>query len=300
MAAKRDYYEILGVNKNAPDAEIKAAYRRLARLHHPDVDKTAGAEQRFKEISEAYQVLSDTQKKQAYDQFGHSAFEPGAGGGFGGAGFNPFGGFRTYNYSGGNPNVEFDFGDFQDPFSLFEQFFGSSGFGDIFRRRPTYQMELTFDEAISGVTKEIEVEKRERNGQTSRSRMSIRVPAGVDTGTKMRFGEMDIVFRVKPHPEFQREGADIFSETTLSIPQLILGDLIKVKTIEGIINLKVTPGTDPGTLIKIKGKGVTSLQGGKGDHYVRVKVSIPKRLSSEEKRLYEELKDLSNKRKGWF
>ncbi|KKQ67483.1 MAG: Chaperone CbpA protein [Candidatus Daviesbacteria bacterium GW2011_GWA2_38_24] len=299
MAAKRDYYEILGVSKNATGAEIKSAYRRLARKHHPDIDKSSDAAEKFKEVSEAYQVLSDQNKRKTYDQFGHTAFQNGAGG-FGDAGFNPFGGFRTYSYTSGNPNVEFDFSDFQDPFSLFEQFFGMGGFGDAFRRRPTYQMNLSFDEAISGTTKEIEVEKRERNGTVKRERMTIRVPAGVDDGTRMRFGEIEIVFRVRSHPEFTREGSDILSEKTLTIPQLVLGDTIEVNTIEGSVKVKIPAGTEPGALVRIKGRGVASLRGGKGDHYVRIKVDIPKNLSAKEKKLYEELKDASSKKKSWF
>src|SRR3989339_926023 len=126
--AKRDYYEILGVNKSASAEELKSAYRKLARKHHPDIDKTAGAAERFKEIGEAYQVLSDTQKKQAYDQFGHAAFDRSQGfpGGAGAGGFNPFGGggggWKTYTWSqgGGGPNAGFDFGGFEDPFDLFE------------------------------------------------------------------------------------------------------------------------------------------------------------------------------------
>ena len=158
MATKRDYYEILGVNKSASSDEIKSAYRKLARKHHPDIDKSVGADVRFKELGEAYQVLSDPQKKQAYDQFGHAAFDRGAGAGAGGpfgGGFNPFGGgSQSYSWSsgGGNPNVQFDFGGFEDPFELFEQIFGG-GFGAQMRRRPTYQLNLTFDEAIHGITK---------------------------------------------------------------------------------------------------------------------------------------------------
>ena len=126
--AKRDYYEILGLKKGASEAEIKSAYRQMARKHHPDIDKSAGADVRFKEIGEAYQVLSDPGKKQSYDQFGHAAFDRGAGGGGGNpfaGGGNPFGG-QSYSWSsaGGNPNVQFDFGGFEDPFELFEQIFG--------------------------------------------------------------------------------------------------------------------------------------------------------------------------------
>src|SRR3990167_7746124 len=123
--AKRDYYEVLGLKKGASEAEIKSAYRQLARKHHPDIDKSAGADVRFKEIGEAYQVLSDPGKKQSYDQFGHAAFDRGAGGGGG----NPFaGGWQQSGWStSGNPNVQFDFGGFEDPFELFEQIFGGGG-----------------------------------------------------------------------------------------------------------------------------------------------------------------------------
>src|SRR3990167_7214878 len=168
--SKRDYYEILGITKSASEAEVKSAYRKLARKHHPDIDKSAGAAERFKELGEAYQVLSDPQKKQSYDQFGHDAFNRGAGGGGG----NPFGGGQQYSWSssgnpfgGGNPNVQFDFGGFEDPFDLFEQIFGG-GFGSQMRRRPIYQLNLTFDESIRGVTKEVEVEERNNQGRLTR------------------------------------------------------------------------------------------------------------------------------------
>lgn len=298
--AKRDYYETLGINKTATDAEIKAAYRKLARQFHPDVSKTAEAGEKFKEVSEAYQVLSDPAKRNTYDQFGASAFEPGAGG-FGrsgpfSGGANPFGGFSySWNTNGGGQGSE----GFEDPFSLFEQFFGG-GFGEVFRMRPTYQMQITFEEAVHGTSKEVEVEQRERNGRVKRERINIKVPAGVDSGTRMRFGDVEIVFRVKPHPDFAREGSNIFSEATLSVPQVVLGDIISVKTIDGDVKLKVPPGTDPGTLIKVKDKGAPSLRGGKGDHYVRIKVEVPKSLSAKEKTLYEELLGSSKKKKGWF
>jgi DnaJ-class molecular chaperone len=307
MAAKKDFYEVLGVPKTASEAELKSAYRKLARTHHPDVDKGPGAEAKFKEISEAYQVLSDPQKRQTYDQFGSAAFEPGSGmgGPFGGAqgGGNPFGGGYSYSWSsqGGAPP-----GGFTDPFELFEQFFGG-GFGDMFaqgfRRRQAYQMDLTFDEAIHGVSKEVEVERVEgnRGEKTVRERLKIKVPAGVDNGTRMRFGDVDIVFRVKRHPDFQREGSDIFTDVPLSIPQVVLGDVIDVKTVNGKVKIKVPAGTEPGSLIRIKDKGVLSLQGKPGDHYVRVRIQVPKHLSSEEKKLYEELASLKNtKKKGWF
>lgn len=300
MATKKDYYEILGVSKSASEAELKSAYRKLARSHHPDIDKTAGAAEKFKEISEAYQVLSDPGKRKTYDQFGSAAFAPGQG--FPGAqGSNPFaGGFKTYAYSssGGNP-----FEGFEDPFDLFEQIFGGGnpfagfGGGQAYRRTPTYQLELSFEEAVHGTSKEVQIP-----GETSRGkRMNLKVPAGVDNGTRMRFEGMEIVFRVKRHPEFLREGADIFSEIDLTIPQIVLGDIVEVKTVWGKVNLKVPQGTEPGSLIRIKDKGVPNLQkSGKGDHYVRVKLEVPKKLSAEEKSLYEKLLSLKSRKKSWF
>lgn len=289
MAAKRDYYEILGVPKNATAAEIKTAYRKLAGQHHPDVDKTPGAAERFKEISEAYQVLSEPEKRQAYDQFGHAPFEAG------GAGGGPFGGFRTYSYSSGGqgPRVDFDFGGFADPFDLFEQIFGmgggpfGAGFG-TYRPTPTYQMEIGFEEAVHGTTKTVTVEDASGRGE----KMTIKVPSGVDNGTRVRFEGIDIVFRVKRSGEFLREGSDIFSEITITIPEVVLGTVAEVNTVWGRVKLKIPGGTAPGSLVRIKGKGAPILKGGKkGDHYVRVKVDVPKKLSAEERKLYERLRE---------
>ena len=232
--AKRDYYEILGVSKNASEAEIKSAYRKLARQHHPDINKSAGAGEKFKELSEAYQILSDPQKKSSYDQFGHDAFSAkgGPASGWGGGGqqysWSSSGGFSAK----GGPASGWDFGGFEDPFELFEQIFGMGGFGGRARSRPTYTMDIKFDEAVNGVAKQIQIEGR---------KMTIKVPAGVDNGTRMRFNELDIVFHVNRHPEFIREGADIFSEIKVSIPQLVLGDVFEVATVHGKVKVKVPP-----------------------------------------------------------
>lgn len=278
MATKRDYYEILGTTKTASEAELKSAYRKLARLHHPDIDKSAGAAERFKEIGEAYQVLSDPGKRQNYDRFGHAGASN----------------QQQYQWStSGNPNAQFDFGGFEDPFQLFEQIFGMSGFGGAgFKRRPTYQMNLSFDESIHGSTKQIEVDGK---------KLTIKIPAGVDNGTKIRFGEIDLSFVVNRHPDFIREGADIFSEINVSIPQLVLGDVFEVTTVHGKVSVKVPPGTQPGSLVRLKSKGMPRLGStSRGDHYVRVNMSVPQNPSKDEKKLYEELYDLGKKKKGWF
>lgn len=310
--AKKDFYQTLGVSKSATDSEIKTAYRRLARKHHPDVDKSPGSAEKFKEISEAYQVLSDPSKRKTYDQFGADAFSPGAGraGAYGnpfGSGFNPFGGAQGGPFGKGGFSYSWSSSgnqqDFVDPFDLFEQIFGMSGFGaefaQGFRRRQSYQMDLSFDEAIRGTEKNIEIEERD-NGRLSHRRMKIKVPAGVDSGTRMKFGDIDIIFRVTRHPDFIREGADIFSEATLSIPQIVLGDVFEVNTIDGKVKLRIPSGTEPGALVRIKGKGVPKLSGGRGDHYVRVKLEVPKNLSSKERELYEQLKSVQGNKKGWF
>lgn len=305
MASKKDYYEILGVAKGATESEIKSAYRKLARKYHPDIDKSPGAAEKFKEVSEAYQVISDPQKRQTYDQFGHAAFDRSQGGaGMGGnpfgEGFNPFGqGGFSYSWStNGGQGADFDF---SDPFDLFNQIFGM-GAGYNVRRRPTYQLSIGFDDSIKGVEKDIEVETRDAQGKSDRKRLRIKVPAGVDDGTRMKFGEIDIVFRVSRSDKFHREGPDIFSDMTLAIPQVVLGDTVDVETVHGGVKLKVPPGTQSGSLIRIKEKGAPNLRGGMGDHFVRVRLDIPKTLTAEEKKIYQQLYDLkkNSKKKSWF
>lgn len=160
MASKRDYYEVLGLAKGASEADIKKAYRTLARKHHPDIDKTEGAAEKFKEISEAYQVLSDSEKRKAYDQFGHAAFDRSAGAG---TDQGPFGGGYRYTYTnGGGPG--FDFSGFEDPFSIFEQFFGGAGAGRSRARNRGddlyYELAISFKEAVFGVTKTVTIPRQ--------------------------------------------------------------------------------------------------------------------------------------------
>lgn len=297
MASKRDYYEVLGISKNATLDEIKKAYRASARKYHPDVNKEPDAADKFKEVNEAYQVLSDPQKRQTYDQFGHAAFDRsqgypgGAGGPFGGQG--PF----TYTWSsGGQPGqgFDFDFGGFTDPFEIFESFFG--GAGSPFSRaprKPTYQLHLTFDEAVHGAEKEVTIEGK---------KTKVKIPAGVDDGTRIQFDDYNVVTTVGLSKDFKRQGYNIHTEAPISFTQAALGDTISVKTIDGPLNVKIPAGIQSDTAIRLAGKGVPHPQraGTRGDHYVHVSVVTPTKLSAQEKKLFEELQKLSQKdKKKW-
>jgi DnaJ-class molecular chaperone len=295
-----DYYQILGISKTATEAEIKKAYRKLALQYHPDRNKGKEAEEKFKEVNKAYEVLSDAGKRQTYDQFGAAAFEQGgptgqgpfgAGGPFGG-GFGGQQGPFTYTYStsGGNPQG-FDFGGgFSDPFEIFEQFFGgASPFGRA-QRRSTYSLTVSFMEAVKGVTKRVQLE-----GKTQ----TIKIPAGVDDGSRIRFGDYDVVIDVTPDRKFKRQGYDIITDEEITFPQAALGSTLEVETIQDSVKIKIPAGTQPETLIRLRGKGVRMLRGsGHGDHYVRIKVTIPKNLSSRQKDLLRDFED--SKKHGWF
>lgn len=295
MATKRDYYEVLGVSKSASEAEIKSAYRKLALEWHPDRNKAAGANEKFKEINEAYAVLSDSTKKSQYDQFGHVV--PGSGG-MGGGPWGGGGAYRqgpfTYSYStGGNPFG----GGYEgiDPFEIFEQFFGggfSARGGRRGRIRETYQITIEFMEAVRGVTKEIHLPRGEA-GEGSHKR-TIKIPPGVDTGSRIRFDEFDIVVEVRPSHDYTREGDDLIVEIKIIYSQAALGDTVEVATVDGPLRLRIQPGTQPGTLIRLRGKGMPRVQdGGRGDEYVKVLVEVPTKLSRRERELLEELAEVS-------
>lgn len=300
MAATRDYYDVLGITKTASAAEIKKAYRQQALKWHPDRNKTPEAEKQFKELSEAYEVLSNTQKKAAYDQYGHAAFAPG--GGFGSQGPTPGGG-QTYRqgpfnytyYTGGQgaPNMG-DF-DFSDPFEIFERFFGGgSPFGGRASQIPRYGLSLTFDEAVHGCTKKVEIDGKKRE---------IKIPAGVDDGSRINFKDFYVTVDVHPDPVFKREGDDILVEFSVPFTLLSLGGMITVPTVDGEVKLKVRPGTQSGSMLRLSGRGVSHLnQSGRGDEYIRLIVETPQKLTSEQKRILKEFEEASNKdKKGrWF
>ncbi len=294
--AKRDYYEVLGVSKNASDDEIKKAYRKLAVKYHPD--KNPGdkeAEAKFKEINEAHDVLSDKQKRARYDQFGH------AGVGGGAAGGNPFQN-GNFNFNGQSFNFDFGGGGFED---ILGSLFGFGG-----PRRPRrgddYQVQvtLTFEEAIFGTTKTVDY-----NGKD----LKIKIPAGIDDGMSIRLrgkggeaptpdgekGDLYVRIRVKPHKHLTREGNIILSEEVISMVDAALGCEIEVETVDGKITMKVPAGTQSGTPFKLSGHGVPfRADGDRGPHIVTVIVETPKNLSKKQKELLEEFKN-SKKRGFW-
>lgn len=303
MAAKSDYYDILGISKGVSSAEIKKAYRKQALEWHPDKhkDNKETAEKRFKEVNEAYQVLSDAEKRRAYDQFGHAAFSPGGmhGGGFAGGPFTQAGrrGPFTYTYTstggspaGGSPFAGFDFG---DPFEIFAQFFGGA---TPFRqaRMPRYSITIDFMEAIKGVEKEIEIEGKKRK---------IKIPSGVDDGSRMRFGNFILSLNVKPHQIFNRDGADIYMKLAIPFSVATLGGTVEVPTVDRAVKLRIRPGTQSGIMMRLRGKGAPRLSWdrgrrpgasgpeGKGDQYVRINVAVPEKLTREQKELLRRMKE---------
>ena len=302
MATKHDYYEILGVSKNATPDEIKRQYRKLALEWHPDRNKSSNATTKFKEINEAYEVLSNTDKKAANDQFGHAAFEQGMpsspfGGGFGQGQTYRQGPFTyTYYSGGGSPFEGIDFGGFSDPFEIFEQFFGgASPFGGMGRRqrRSTYSLTIDFMEAVHGVQKEVEVGGKH---------MKIKIPAGVDYGSRIRFDNFDIVVDVKPDKIFKRDGYDVSVEIPVSFPKATLGTVIEVPTIDGPVKLRIPSGTQPNAIIRLRGKGIPYVRGlGRGDEYIRIRLTAPTKLTRRQKQLLEEFeKENVRKSTGWF
>ena len=300
--AKRDYYEVLGVSKDASDDEIKKAYRKLAIKYHPD--KNPGdkeAEAKFKEVNEAHDVLSDKQKRARYDQFGHAGVGGASGNPF--AGGNPFGQGGNFNFNGQTFN--FDFGGAGG----FEDILGSLfGFGGARRPRrgADYQtsVTLTFEEAVFGTTKEVSA-----NGED----IKVKIPAGIDDGMSIRLrgkggeapeggtekGDLYVRIRVKPHKNLTREGAIILSEETISMVDAALGCEIEVETVDGPIRMKVPAGTQSGTPFKLSGHGVPfRADGDRGPHIVTVIVETPKNLSRRQKELLEEFRK-SKKRGFW-
>ena len=359
--SKRDYYEVLGVSRDADDAAIKKAYRALAKKYHPDMNPgDAEAEKKFKEASEAYAVLSDSEKRRQYDQFGHAAFEGGAGGG-------GFGGF------------DFNGADFSDIFGdMFGDLFGGGRRGGRSNNGPMKganirkSIRITFEEAVFGCEKELEVVLKDecttchgtgakpgtspetcpkcggkgqivytsqsffgtvQNVQTcpncngtgkvvkekcsscsgtgytsSKKRIQVSVPAGIDNGQSIRIrekgepgknggprGDLLVEVNVSRHPIFQRQDVHIFSTVPISFAQAALGGEIRIKTVDGDVLYSIKPGTKTDTKVRLKGKGVPSLRNAqvRGDHYVTLVIQTPEKLSAEAKEALREFDRLS-------
>ena len=285
MATKRDYYDILGVDKSAADAQIKSAYRKMALQWHPDRNKSSDAETKFKEINEAYQVLSDPKKKTNYDQFGHSAFSPG--GATPGGGFSQ-GPFQYYSTSGGGNPFE-GMGGFSDPFEIFEQFFGGSAspFGRRGPAKPHYSLRIPFLTAVKGGSEAVTIDGRKH---------TIKIPAGADTGTHLRFTDFDITFEVEEDSHFRRDGADIYIDHKIPFTLAILGGETEVPTLDKELKLKIRPGTQPGTMVRLTGKGAPHLhalsRASRGDFYIRLIIDLPAHLSHRQKQLLEEFDNI--------
>ena len=380
MAEKRDYYEVLGVPKDADDAALKRAYRKLAKQYHPDANPgDEVAAEKFKEASEAYSVLSDPEKRRQYDQFGHAAFggADGAGGGFGG-----FGGF------------DFNSADMGDMFGdIFGDLFGSSrsrgraNNGPMRGANVHAAVRITFEEAVSGCSKELDLNLKEtctkcggtgakpgtspqtctkcggrgqviytqqsifgmvRNVQTCpdcngtgkiikekcpdcrgtgyvtmRKKIEITIPAGIDNGQSIRIrgkgepgvnggerGDLLVEVTVSQHPIFKRQDYDVYSTVPISFPQAALGDTIRIQTVDGQVEYEVKPGTQTGTKVRLRGKGIPSLRNRntRGDHYVTLVVQVPTTLNAEQREALHQYdmamggvtKGPEKKKKGFF
>ena len=362
MASKKDYYEVLGVDKNATQAEIKSAFRKLAKKYHPDINKEEGAEAKFKEVGEAYSVLGDEQKRKQYDQFGHAAFTNGGAGAGGYGGYGNFQGFQGFDGFD-----DFDFGDIFD--GIFGGSFGSSRRGNK-KNRPRkgddtlVRVNLTFEEAVFGCKKELKLDLDEEctncNGKggfdektcstcngtgrvvtqsqsifgviqqqttcpdcggtgktfervcsdcrgtghvVKNKTIEVDIPAGVDDGSELRIsgkgskgynggpnGDIYIQFKVKEHQIYQREGDDIYLDLPITITEAVLGCKKEIPTLYGNLVIEIDSGTQGGTKLRVRGKGVENVRTGKkGDMYVIVNVLIPEKIDKKQKELFKEL-----------
>jgi len=308
-------YEILGVSHTATESEIKKAYRHKAMELHPDKHKgDKQIEEKFKEINKAYEILGDPQKKAAYDRFGETNAN------FGGSSGNN-GGFQGFQNAGFDFNgMGADFGGAQGFSDIFEAFF--TGFGAQ-RNAPhkgrnlEFELAITFEEAVFGTETELLITRPGKTGDKKQENLKVKIPAGVDNESIIRLtgkgdpgmnggptGDLYVHVRVRPHKEFVRNGPDLHLQTSISHLQAILGDQIKIKTLDNELLLKIPTGTQPGKVFKLRGYGVKKLHSGdKGDLYIKVNVQIPTRLSKKEKQLYKELADevgLKPHNKGLF
>jgi curved DNA-binding protein len=311
----RDYYETLGVSKTATADEIKTAFRKLARKHHPDVAKDKkSAEEKFKQINEAYEVLSDPEKRAKYDQLGADWNQPG---GFqpppGSGSQYPGGGFQRWGTGNGGVEFEFNGTGFSD---FFEQFFGGghgrsafggAGFG---QRQPQAErgsdveadIMVPLEEALHGAKRTISLR---RAGSDKVETYQVKIPRGVREGQRIRLagqgeagegggksGDLFLRVRLQRHPEFTVEGSDLIHEVKIAPWQAALGGELTVPTLEGDVRLKIPPGTQGGQRFRLRERGLPSSAGKRGDLYVEVQINIPKKITERERELWQEMKNL--------
>lgn len=298
--SKRDYYDVLGVQKNSTEKEIKKAYKRLAMKYHPDKNQgDAHAADKFKEIKEAYEILTDADKRGQYDDYGHAAFQNGGGGGGGGfGGGQGYGGFEDIfggGFGGGGRGRGGFGGGFDDMFSQQRQPRPQKG------QDRQFNLTVEFAEAINGCEQVIELPV---NGVSKK--INVKVPAGIEDGEKIRFagkgesgayggpaGDLLIQINIRPHTHLKREGNDLICPVTTNFATAALGGEVEIQTLESRFKLKVPAGTQNGRKFRMKEKGVKSRKGATGDLMVVITVATPTNLTEEQKELLIKFKELS-------
>jgi curved DNA-binding protein len=313
MAAKEDYYKVLGVPRDASDSDIKSAYRKAARKYHPDVNKDPDASEKFSQATEAYEVLSDPEKRKVYDRFGHAGLQGQPAGGPAQRGGGPSrgpegGGFRV------------DFGDIfsggGSPFmgmgleEILDALRGGGG-GGRRRTRPhrpraaprgddiEHPVTLEFMEAVRGTNQTLRLQTTDAEGNVRNETLTVKIPPGVKEGARIRLrgkgrpgpggaGDLYIIARIRPHEYFRREGNDIYLELPIGIDEAALGAKVDVPTLDGTTTMKIPPGTRSGTRLRLRGRGVAGANGSTaGDQYVQIKIVPPKELTGEAREMLE-------------
>lgn len=322
MAETRDYYDILGVSRNASEDEIRTAYRKLARQHHPDVNKSPDASKRFAEITEAYDVLSDAEKRRQYDRFGRVDGAAGVGAGStGGAWSYTSGGRGPGGVGGVDPS---GYGDFEDIFAEFfggrsQSPFGGAGAGarpsGRATQRPakgqdvTADLPVTFLTAAKGGTESV----RLSIGTGSQpQQIEVKIPSGIEHGAKLRLkgrgrpghqggppGDLILSVSVGSHPHFRRDGLDLLIDVPISIAEAALGTSVTIPLLEGSADIRIPPGASSGQKLRLKGKGITSAAGRTGDLYAVIQIKGPAQLSDRARSILTELAgELQNPRES--